>query len=132
MKKKFIYSLILIIGLLVVGSVNVHAQTSNYRYQAIFVSSFIKQIQWPSNNQTGEFVIGIMGNRQVANVMSDKLSRQKAKGREIVVKNFTSYNNIESCDLIFIPATTRTNFNTLNAKVGDKPSLIITEKEGMI
>ncbi|GAB4342794.1 MAG: hypothetical protein OHK0038_22750 [Flammeovirgaceae bacterium] len=114
---------------------NAKAQTSDYRIQAIFVSSFIKQIQWPASSSTTkkDFVIGVFSSRQVTNILKEKLANIKASGdRKVTIKQISSETEGHDCDILFVPATSRVNMTTISKEFAEKPVLIVTEKDGML
>jgi hypothetical protein len=134
MRFKFFIVGILLIPLLMLFESHANAQTSDYRIQAIFVSSFIKQIQWPtSSTPKKDFVIGVFSSRQVTNILTEKLANIKASGdRKVIIKHIYSELEGHDCDILFVPATSRVNMGTISKEFSEKAVLIVTEKDGML
>ncbi len=118
---------------LIFTGLSLSAQTSDYRIQTVFLSNFIKQIQWSSATSSTEFVVGVFSNKQVTGILSDKLSKIQAPGdKKVVVKNLNSEEQFNACDLLFVPVTSRLNLSNVSKLYATKPLLIVTEKEGAL
>jgi hypothetical protein len=116
-----------------VGFSSVWGQTSDYRIQTVFLSNFIKQIQWPASTSATEFVVGVYSNKQVTNILSERLSKIPAPGdKKVVVINLSGVEQLSSCDMLFIPVTSRLDINNISKNFVSKPLLIVTEKEGAL
>jgi hypothetical protein len=66
------------------------SQTADYKFHSVFIYNFTKYIQWPATQQSGDFVIAVMGNSPVFDELS-KITANKTVGtQKIVVKKFNS------------------------------------------
>jgi hypothetical protein len=107
------------------------AQT-DYRFHSIFIYNFTKYIQWPVAQQSGDFVIGVLGNSH--NVIEEltKVTANKMVGsQKIVVKKYKSAAEATDCHILFIPSSVSHSFEDVQSKLKGKPTLVITEKSGL-
>jgi hypothetical protein len=105
------------------------AQTADYKFHSVFIYNFTKYIQWPATQQSGDFVIAVVGNSPVFDELS-KITVNKMVGtQKIVVKKFGSAGEIDNCQIVFVPGAG--NFEAVQEKLKDKAVLMITEKPGM-
>lgn len=117
--------------LLLTGLCRVQAQTSDYRFHSVFMYNFTKYIQWPAAAQTGDFVIGVIGNSSIIAEL-EKMATNKTVGQQkIVVKKFKNVADISDCQMLFIPSADNVDFEAALAKLSGKSTLILTDKNGL-
>lgn len=100
--------------------------TKDYKFQAIFVSSFIRQIEWPA--QRGKFVVGVMRDANVTSVFKQRFRRSA----NVEVREVRSYEEIRECSLLFVPVTSSVSYSRIRSAIGSASVLLVTEKEGLI
>jgi hypothetical protein len=124
MKVRFMIPLLVLIF-----SVKSFGQTNDYRFHSVFIYNFTKYIQWPPAQQTGDFVIAIVGNSPIFEELQ-KITANKTVGtQKIVVKKYRSAGEIENCQILYVPGNAA--FDSAYEKIKDKPVLLITEKNGL-
>jgi len=128
MKKTFTLSLLLFALVMVCKS-----QVSNIiQAQSLFIYNFSRLIQWPAGNQTGDFVIGIIGNDALYKSLITYISNKKVGTQPIVIKKFDTPESVTRCHMIFIGNGKVGAFDEVINRLRGSNSLIITEKKGMI
>lgn len=103
------------------------------KYKAVFTLNFIRYIGWPDTSLEGDFVIGVVRNKEVADWLTDQSNGKNFGFQKIVVKEFRNIEEVSGCQVIFVSG----NIN-LRSKAGDlmldiakqTNSLIISEAEG--
>ena len=100
--------------------------------QSMFIYNFSRLIQWPASYNTGEFVIGVMGNNDLYNTLVSYVANKKVGSQPIAVKHFSNPVDISKCHIIFIGNTKIGLLNEIIAKLQGSNSLIITERRGSI
>lgn len=99
--------------------------------KAMLTFNFIRHIGWADESRQGDFVIGVVKERELVSWL-EKLSAGKKFGyQDIVIKEFKNVDELEDCQVVFIGSAGNYNKNheTILNKVG-KNTLIITEAEG--
>jgi len=125
--KKFLYSFAFSILLSTSFVVQSKAQDENmYSLHAMFIHNFIKYTEWPSS--VSVVTIGVVDNSEATATLIKKFG-SNAKTQ---VKNFKNVDNIDVCQIIFIPSSSRAHLNKILEKVKGKPVLIVTEDADMI
>lgn len=103
------------------------------KYKAVFTLNFIRYIGWPDTSLEGDFVIGVVRNKEVADWLIDQSNGKNFGFQKIVVKEFRNIEEVSGCQVIFVSGTIN-----LRSKAGDlmldiakqTNSLIISEAEG--
>jgi hypothetical protein len=129
-----IRKLILCCSLLALGAmlhVNVQAQTTDYRFHSVFIYNFTKYIQWPAAHQSGDFVIGVLGNSAISSELEKMAANKTVGAQKIVVKKFKSLAEAADCHILFLPSMGNYNFDDVQTKFKGKPTLLITERTGL-
>lgn len=129
--KKLLLFAVFFIGNLLLMNPELKAQASDYRFHSVFIYNFTKYIQWPLSQQSGDFVIGVLGNSSIVEEL-EKLSANKTVGsQKITIIRFKSIADLKECHILFIPGANSSNFENIQEKLKGKPTLIITEKSGL-
>lgn len=115
--------------LLLAFSLSLDAQ--NEKFKALFMYNFTKYIEWPSSTRNGDFVIGILGSSPLTAELKTIAGKQKVGSQSIVVKVFETVDEIQNCQILFIPAAKSTMIGSVLTKTSGLNTLIVSEKEGM-
>lgn len=127
--KRLLYTLAVIF--LSAGSFSSVQAQSDYRFHSVFMYNFTKYIQWPSSAQTGDFVIGVIGNCLIQGELEKMAINKSVGSQKIVVKKFKNVSELTSCQMLFIPSADSRDFEAALEKLKGKPTLILTEKNGL-
>lgn len=103
------------------------------KYLSNCLYNFSRNINWPEENKTGEFVITIVGNSELHMEMA-KLTRNMMVGKQpIQVKYCKTVNEISGYQhIVFVDSWQSTKISTLLQMVSGRSTLVVTENEGMI
>lgn len=108
------------------------AQAQNVqKAKAMLTFSFIRHVGWVDEARQGDFVIGVVKEKELASWLT-KLSTGKKFGyQNIVIKEFKNVNELEDCQVVYVGAGANYNKNcdAILETVG-KNTLIISEVEG--
>ncbi|NPA94194.1 MAG: YfiR family protein [Thermodesulfobacteria bacterium] len=98
--------------------------------EAAFIFNLTNFVRWPDQaTQDRPFVIGVMGNPQVARNLQIIISGEKIKGREAVVKIIDDPSEIEDCDILFIGNSFKGNVDEILQLLRGHPVLTLGESE---
>lgn len=122
--KKLLFILILAL-LPVLGSAQVT------KAKAMLTLSFMRYCGWNEAARQGDFVIGVVRDKEMANWLKSQSAGKKFGFQDVVIKEYKSIEEVEHCQVIYV--SNNFNFNkqaeVLLDKVG-KDCLVITEVEG--
>jgi len=124
MKKIYFLAFLLLIPLVLMGQ--------EAKYKAVFTLNFIRYIGWTESSKQGDFVIGVVRNKEVADWLKEQSAGKPFGFQNIVVKEFKSVEEIDGCQVLFISSAInmRNNGTLVMDKAKLKNSLVISEAEG--
>jgi hypothetical protein len=108
-----------------------NAQAVDYKSYSLFVYNFIKYIEWPETKNQGDFVLGVLGDSPIIHELEKLAATKKAKGRTIVIKKFTSVEEVTECHLLYVTESKSGSIKLLREKAKNKAMLIVGEREGL-
>lgn len=125
--------LTLIVSILLILGFKANAQ-EKYRYQAMFVYNFTRMTAWPQDYQTGEFVIGVLGNSPIHKEFSDIAQSRQVGSQKIVVKQFNSIEDISKCHIVYVAGSQTRNMSAINQKLTSEniAGLIVTDSRNAL
>jgi hypothetical protein len=106
------------------------AAQSQEKIYSVFILNFVKGIQWPENTPN-KFIIGVLGYPPLAAELSQTFSASKIKNHIIEIREYSSVEEIDGCQIIFIPSFKARSFDKLLSKVNTRPVLIVSNKMDM-
>lgn len=77
----------------------------NSKIQATFIYNFTRLVSWPASYQSGDFVIGVLGNTTLLSELKTLSQSKKAGNQTIVVKQFSDIASIEKCHILIVPSS---------------------------
>ena len=113
------------------------AQTSPYtpyQHKALYLFNFAKYTEWPKEAFTDDnapFVLGILGQDPFKSDI-DIIRGKTIKGRRLVVKKFSSIQEVTNCHLLFICSSETNNLAQILHAVDHLSILTISEADGFI
>lgn len=98
---------------------------------SLFIYNFIKHMSWPIHYQTGEFVIAVLGYSPHIKDLQNLVNTRKVGNQNIVLKIFSEPQDFGKCHILFIPEKQSEQIEKCMALLGNRPTVIMTEKIGM-
>ena len=122
MKKSILIALILLFTL------SLRGQQS--KVQSAYIYHFTKYMEWPVDKQTGDFVIGVIGDSPITPHLKTLASVKRAGMQKIVIKEFSSVTEVSNCHMLFLSQKKSSEFSSVIAKAKKINALVITAKGG--
>ena len=116
--------LILLIFSSVFGKAQSLETSKNY---VLYIFHIAKYIEWPATHDP--FVIGVLGNTQLADLMIKNYKGKVIKESSIEVQKYTSLSEVSGCQILFIPLSQKKYIQEAINELIDRNVLIITEAE---
>jgi hypothetical protein len=111
--------------------ISLKASAQDYKFHSVFMYNFTKYIQWPSAYQSGDFVIGVLGDSPIIESL-EKMAENKTVGtQKFAIVKYGSTADISKCHMLFIPSGKSGDLAQALDKVAGQSTLVITEKAGM-
>jgi len=127
MKKTFL----LITLLFVLGAANpIWSQMA--KFKSLFLYNFAQNVGWPeSSSQGSQFVISVVGDKEISAELETLAKLKKISGKTIVVKNYSKVKDIQDSDIIYLGSSKSNLMTLLDEAQKGKPVLIISSKDGL-
>jgi hypothetical protein len=103
-----------------------YSQSQEKIYSATMLN-FARGMEWPHSSQK-EFIIGVLAYPPLAAELKLASSNSKVGNRKIVIKEYTSPDEIDGCHMIFVPSFKSKAFNNVLSKTVNDPTLIVCNK----
>jgi len=97
--------------------------------KAAFIYNFINYIDWDAGNSNTDFVIGIVGSTDVTKSLIEFSKGKTAKDKKITIRVFNRPEEIENCQILFIPRNLPFSLRAILEKT-NKGTLTISEETG--
>lgn len=125
--KRFILSVLFVISIVKFN----YAQVELARAQAMFMYNFTKFFDWPQTEKTGDFVMGVLGDRDLASELERATSGKKNVTQNIVVKYFRNIDEVTKCHVIFVDAIKSNDLTNIHSKTGVHVLIISDSNSGI-
>ena len=102
------------------GSVELHIK-------AAYLFNFGRYISWPQ--QTGDVVIGVVGHEPIVEVLEKTVAGKTINGRAYRVKVYASAEQIDHCDILFLPRSESQQAQSVLMAVAARPVLTVSDVE---
>ena len=111
---------------------NYQSVDTGAKIKAVYIYNFTKYIEWPSDYQSGEFIIGILGDNDALFKELDNMSKvKKVASRSFSIKKITSTSDLDKPHIIYIPKNSKVTLATAALQVKNKSTLLVTEEPGL-
>ena len=100
------------------------------QFKAMYLYKFAKGVSWPSDASSGDFVITIVGDNEMATVLSKQVSSRKIGSRSIVVKQVATVPQIEKSHMVYLGESKSDQIQKLIEMQGGNKVLIVAGKGG--
>lgn len=123
-----------ITGILLIWMIltSMSSQTGIPRAQAMFIYNFSRLIEWPESYKSGAFIIGVLGSSATHTELETYTANKSVGSQTIQVRKFNTPAEIGTCHILFIPFNKTKLLSEVSQVLGNKSTLIITEKNGAI
>ncbi|PZX19388.1 uncharacterized protein DUF4154 [Breznakibacter xylanolyticus] len=116
---------------MVLVTISVGASAQKEKFKALFIYNFTKNVDWPAQLKNNQFVIGVIGNSQMAAELQTIALTQKVGNLPIKVVNSASPDELEFCHLVFLSSSKTAQLPNLLGKLSGKQTLVITDGKNL-
>jgi hypothetical protein len=107
-----------------------NAQAQNYKLYNVFMFSFTRYVQWPDEANKGDFEIAVLGDSPIFEELKAMAEIKKVGTRTIKVTKVKSVAELKKTHMLFVSKNNLAAMEDIAAKLGQAPTLIITEQPG--
>ncbi|MBN2167346.1 MAG: YfiR family protein [Marinilabiliaceae bacterium] len=123
MKKKIIVVLIVLFSIPIVNAQQV-------LFKALFIYNFTKNIEWPTDYKSGNFIISVVGQDEITNELK-KLSETKRVGSQTIeVKLLSNISDVPKSHIVYVSNSKSSSLASVIDYYKKSPTLIISDQGG--
>lgn len=104
---------------------------SESEVKAVYLEKFTHFIDWPSGNNNEDtskpFIVGFVGNNDIANIFKEKFAAQKLKDKKVEVLGISDLNEIKRCNMLFISKSNIRHIDQILSYTKNKPILTVSD-----
>jgi len=127
----FLFSVLGAASILQPASAGASNESVELRVKAAYLLRFVRYVYWPDPspaNAPPPVVIGVFGHDPMVEILESTVSGKTVNNRPIRVKLFTSAEQIDHCDILFVPRESRQMEAALSA-ISGRPILTVSDQE---
>jgi hypothetical protein len=108
------------------------AQVPEYELKAEFIGRFPLFVDWPDAGIPAEdpFVIGLLGDNPFGDFLEARVGEQNIEDRPVEVREIEDYDDISSCQMLFIAETSDRELKQILGLADGLPILTMSDSEG--
>ncbi|MDX1627597.1 MAG: YfiR family protein [Fulvivirga sp.] len=116
---------------LTISNVSLAQNRPTHELHSMMIYNFLKYIQWPGELNSGDFVIGVIGDDDVYNTLNTWYGNKTRGDKKLIVKKFNSVGDISKCQLLYVGTSSSGKFDEIKEKTQAFSTLTVTNKNGM-
>ena len=120
-------SALVILGLLALSATT---RAQDEKFKALFMYNFTKYIEWPQAKQSGDFVIGVIGNSAIVGELETIAQKKTVGAQAIKVKQVSSAEDLTKMHIVYVTEDKSGEAAGIAGKVKGKGVVLITDKPG--
>ena len=78
------------------------ARAQDEKFKALFMYNFTKYIEWPQAKQSGDFVIGVIGNSAIVGELETIAQKKTVGAQAIKVKQVSSAEDLTKMHIVYV------------------------------
>jgi len=102
------------------------------KYKSAFMINFIRYVGWPVEAKEGDFIIGVLKNKAIAQHLKSQTTGKKFGFQNIIIKEFSNVDEVTNCQIIYVSNIVNfaKKYSEIVTKLNNKNTLIITDQNG--
>jgi len=105
---------------------------ANLKLKGIYVYQFAKNVDWPKEFKTGDFVIGVLGDKDLYDQLNASYASKTIGSQSIKVVFFSSTSDVKQCHILYVDKNSGSKVPDLNSKLKKYRTLIVTEGSNLL
>lgn len=120
--------LVLFIAILI-STASVMAQTEKpmHEIHAQMIYNFIKYIQWPDEAEGGDFVVGVMGDDDMLNILKKWYDGKPKGGKKYVIRKLTTSDEASTCSVVYLAKSKSKELEKIKTAIVGKSVLTVSD-----
>jgi hypothetical protein len=102
-----------------------------HEIHSMLMFNFIKYVEWPADAKSGNFVIAVIGDENVASTIQNFYTNRTVKGQSVKVISGDDVSAINDAHVLYLSSNKSREFEVVKEKFDGKSTLLITDKNGL-
>jgi hypothetical protein len=128
---KRISRVFIVIALMVFGFSLKSGDRPIHEIHSMLMFNFIKYVEWPAETKSGNFVIAVVGDENVASTIQNFYANRTVKGQNVKVVSANDVNEVNNAHVLYLSSNKSREFDVVKEKFTGKSTLMITDKSGL-
>lgn len=128
---KRISRVLIVIALMVFGLNLKSGDRPMHEIHSMLMFNFIKYVEWPADSKSGNFVIAVVGDENVASTIQNFYTNRTVKGQSVKVVNVDNVGAVNNAHVLYLSSNKSREFDAAQEKFAGKSTLMITDKSGL-
>lgn len=107
------------------------SKAQDEKFKALFMYNFTKYIEWPQSKQSGDFVIGVIGNPAIVGELNAIAQRKTVGSQAIKIKEISASDEVTKMHIVYVAENKSDDAAAIAGKVKGKGVVLITDKPGL-
>lgn len=102
-----------------------------HEIHAAMLFNFIKYVQWPNETETGEFIVGVIGDEDVFDTLKKWYDGKPKGSKKYAIRNLGSASEAANCQVVYLGRSRNRDFDTVKTNTMGKSVLTVTDGNGL-
>lgn len=108
------------------------AGDANLKVKGMFVYNFIKNIEWPSAQKTGDFKVTVLGDKDLYQMMNSNYAGKEINGQKLVFNYTDSFSEIGTAHVLYVAPEYSSDLAKNSSKLRKNKTLVVSDKGGLL
>lgn len=105
---------------------------ANLKLKSMFVYNFIKNVEWPASQKTGDFKVAVLGDKDLYQMMNSTYAGKEINGQKIVFTYIDSYDAVGSAHILYIAPEYSSSLAKHSQSLRKNKTLVVSDKGGLL
>lgn len=102
-----------------------------HEIHSMMLYNFIKYVQWPNEMETGEFIVGVIGDENVFNTLKLWYDGKPRGTKKYVIRKLDAPGQAADCQVVYVGKSKNKVFDDIKTSTTGKSILTITDGNGL-
>lgn len=108
------------------------AGSANLKLKGMFVYNFIKNVEWPSAQKSGDFKVTVLGDKDLYQMMNSTYAGKEINGQKIVFTFADSYSAVGTTHILYVSPQFSSDLAKHSSKLRKNKTLVVSDKGGLL
>lgn len=101
------------------------------KFKALFLYNFTQNVEWPSTISSDEFIIAVIGDKEMASELEELARVKKVGSKTMVVRYVQSVKELGDAHLVYLSSNKSNLMPVLSANQQGRTVLLVSSNEGL-